>query len=250
MHSHNGCGFSKWINAVFRPLINFVVDKRLACSVHAASWLFGKKYIEKTLVVKNGIDVDKFVFHDCYRTELRKEYKIEDKFVVGHIGRFSEQKNHVFLLKIFEKILKKRPDSILFLVGDGELYNDVWKEISRKCLQDKIIHVKRTDKSYMFYCAFDCFCMPSLYEGLPIVGVEAQTAGLQCFFSKNISPEIELTDHCHLLSLNESPEHWADCILEVECSDDRRACAENVRLKGFDIRSTTAQIADIYETIK
>lgn len=248
-HSHNGNGFSGFVNAIFRPLLNFVCHKRLACSKVAASWLFGSKYVESTDVVKNGIDVDKFAFREDFRSSLRSEYSLNDKFVVGHIGRFSEQKNHVFLLKIFQEILKKKPNAVLFLIGSGELYDSVMTQIEKMKLMEHIIHVKNTNEAFRYYCMFDCFLMPSLYEGLPIVGVEAQTSGLQCFFSENISPEINLTDHCNIKSLNESAEQWADAIVNADYRENRLDYSNKIREKGFDIRMTTEQIAKIYSGI-
>ena len=201
------------------------------------------------MIVNNGIDVDKFVYSNLYRNNLRKKYSVENNFIMGHIGRFSEQKNHIFLLDVFRSLLQKRSDAILFLIGTGELYDEIWNLINKLNLTDKIIHVKNTNETYKYYSMFDCFCMPSLYEGLPIVGVEAQTSGLPCFFSENISPEIQLTECCNILSLNASPDYWAEKILNANYTRKRSAVGDVVRAAGFDIRTTTSQIAEIYQSL-
>lgn len=246
-HSHNGNGFSNFQNAIFRPILNFCTKKKLACSKIAAEWLFGKHKGKNVEVIKNGIDVNRFAFSEDKREKMRKQYGVTDKFVIGHIGRFSEQKNHKFILEIYEEILKKDKQSVLFLIGTGELFSVIKNLANEKHLTDKIIFVNTTSTPEDFYCLFDAFLMPSLYEGLPIVGIEAQCSGVDCYFSNNISPEIAISDCCHIISLKESANKWASKIIEgCKRNHNRRLYSDIVSRAGFNVHQVTARLEQIY----
>lgn len=249
-HSHNGNGFSNFQNAIFRPILNYCANRRLACSQVAADWLFGKNKGKTAEVIKNGIDVNRFTYSEQKRMRMREKYAIEDKFVVGHIGRFSEQKNHQFILKIYQEILVKRQDSILFLVGTGELLQEVKTAAVKMQLDKHIIFVNGTSSPEDYYCLFDVFLMPSLYEGLPIVGVEAQCEGLDCYFSDNISSEIAITDCCHIYSLNHTAKEWATFILEGEKKKAQRELYPKlVSQAGFSIQYVVSRLEQIYNEL-
>ena len=249
-HSHNGNGFSNLQNALFRPILNFCTKKKLACSKVAAEWLFGKLKGKDVEVIKNGIDVHRFAFSALKRDEMRKRYGVTDKFVIGHIGRFSEQKNHKFILEIYEEILKKDKQSVLFLIGTGELFSVIKNLANEKHLTDKIIFVNTTSTPEDFYCLFDAFLMPSLYEGLPIVGIEAQCSGVDCYFSNNISPEIAISDCCHIISLKESANRWASKIIEgCKRNHNRRLYSDIVSRAGFNVHQVTARVEQIYNEL-
>lgn len=249
-HSHNGNGFSNFQNAIFRPILNFCTKKKLACSKIAAEWLFGKHKGKNVEVIKNGIDVNRFAFSEDKREKMRKQYGVTDKFVIGHIGRFSEQKNHKFILEIYKEILKKYKQSVLFLIGTGELFSVIKNLANEKHLTDKIIFVNTTSTPEDFYCLFDAFLMPSLYEGLPIVGIEAQCSGVDCYFSNNISPEIAISDCCHIISLKESANRWASKIIEgCKRNHNRRLYSDIVSRAGFNVHQVTARLEQIYNEL-
>jgi len=186
-HSHNGNGYNPAINSIFRPIVNRVSYKRLACSKSAAEWLFGKKRVNDTQIIINGIDTERFTYNAEARDRVRKQYGIaENQFVIGHIGRFSEQKNHAFILDIFSEVLKQKPKTLLLLVGVGELMDQIKSIVQERGIEKSVLFAGKQSRTEDYYSSFDCFLMPSLYEGLPVVGVEAQCEGLDCFFSNQI----------------------------------------------------------------
>lgn len=249
-HSHNGNGFSKFQNAIFRPILNFCTKKKLACSKVAAEWLFGKHKGKDVEVIKNGIDVNRFAFSVDKRNEMRKQYGVTDKFVIGHIGRFSEQKNHKFILEVYKEILNRNDQCVLFLIGTGELLTEIKILASEKNLTNKIVFINTTSTPEDFYCMFDAFLMPSLYEGLPIVGVEAQCAGLNCYFSNNISPEIEISDCCHILPLEMPAYNWAEKIIEDSNEIHNRGLYPSVISRvGFNVHQVVARLEQIYNEL-
>lgn len=247
-HSHNGNGYSPMINAIFRPLVNQASIKELSCSKEATDWLFGKRRENNVVTINNGIDTERFTFNLNKRKKVRKKYHIaDDTLVIGHIGRFSEQKNHKFLLKIYKKVLDLEPNSCLLLVGTGELLDEIKREIFKLGSDDKVILCGLQSMTEDFYSAFDVFLMPSLYEGLPVVGVEAQCEGLPALFSDSIDPKINITDNAHFLSLDKDVLTWAKCVLKFKEVNDRAQYAKLIEEKGFSINCTVKQLEKVYE---
>ncbi|NQG98072.1 glycosyltransferase [Streptococcus suis] len=246
-HSHNGNGYSPLVNALFRGILNLCTSKRLSCSDEATRWLFGKKYIGQTKIINNGIDTAKFTFSQDKRVEIRNQYDINDDiFVIGHIGRFSEQKNHKKIISIFNKVKQLNPNTKLLLVGTGELQDEIKGSLPDSLIDFVIFAGKQADTE-AYYSAFDVFLMPSLYEGLPIVGVEAQSMGLPCFFSNTIDSQIILTDNAFVLELNESDDYWAENILLTNIKKDRMQYPEVIKKKSFSIQKTIKELEEIYE---
>lgn len=248
-HSHNGNGYAPIVNAIFRPLVNKASLKELSCSDEATNWLFGKKRQKSVITVNNGIDVDRFTFSAQARKKIRNKYHIsDDTLVIGHIGRFSEQKNHKFILKVFKQILNQRSDAVLMLVGTGELKDDIKKQISSLNLKQKVILCGLQARTEDFYSAFDIFLMPSLYEGLPIVGVEAQCEGLPCFFSDKISKQISITSNAHIISLEKSADYWSKLILKTKLDiNTRKKYSDQITDAGYSIISTVHHLEKIYK---
>lgn len=245
-HSHNGGGYSPIINGLFRPLINMVSSKKIACSQNAAEWLFGKT--KNIKIINNGIDTYRFTFNKEKRSLIRSKYGIDDNtLLVGHIGRFSEQKNHTFIINVFHKIKEKKLNSKLMLLGIGELQESIRKQVELLGLQNDVLFCNLRENTQDYYSAFDIFLMPSLYEGLPVVGIEAQSEGLPCFFSSNISPLIKITNNANIISLDESAEKWAKMILDFDLNSlDRTKYSKVVLNKGFSIKSTVKELEKVY----
>lgn len=247
VHSHNGSGSSVFANKLFQPVVNFISEKRFACSDVAAEWLFGKRSAESIPVINNGIDTLKYQYDEVKRKKTREEYGLKDELVIGHIGRFSEQKNHNFLIDIFAEVKKKKQNAVLVLVGIGELLDSIIEKVNRLGLKESVIFAGVKNNPEDYYCVFDIFVMPSLYEGLPIVGVEAQTSGLPCLFSENISKQVVLTDRVKLISINRSAKQWADDIIKVDKSlDVRNGYNKIVKKKGFDIKDAAKYLENVY----
>lgn len=185
------------------------------CSEKAGLWMFPSKIVksDKFQTVFNAVDLNKFMYKDSVRNEVRKELNLENKFVVGHVGNFVYQKNHYFLIDIFEKLREKFPDAILLLIGKGERFETVKKLIQEKGLEDSVRLLGFRKDSDRIFQAMDFFLLPSYFEGLPTVGVEAQCTGLPCLMSDTITREVKITENCWFLPLKEKPEIWAEFIL-------------------------------------
>lgn len=245
-HSHNGNGYSPILNRLFRGLVNRVTSERLSCSAEATQWLFGMKYLNRTQLIVNGVDTNRFTYNEKMRKEIRNQYGLTTELIIGHIGRFSEQKNHIFMLEIFKSLLKRDPTAKLLLVGVGELQNKIQKLSSSLQIDKSIIFAGKQIRTEDYYSAFDIFLMPSLYEGLPIVGVEAQCEGLECLFSDQIDKQILITDRAKMLSLNDSPEVWVDAILSSQNTNRLKYPAEILK-SGYSLTDTIKALEKIYE---
>lgn len=253
LHAHNsrpeksGKGHLVFQNIcrMFQPLCG---DRYFACSNLANEFMYGSRRRKKAVLVKNGIDTRRFQFDETVRRQMRKRYGIQDALVVGHIGRLCPQKNQGFLIQIFAELRKLRKDARLVLIGQGELERELMDQVERLELQDSILYISVTSQPEQFYCMMDLFLLPSLYEGLPVVGVEAQASGLPCIFSDSITRELSITDRAHYLSLEQSPVEWAEqaVTLAGETETDRSVYAIQVRQNGFEIRDTAKWLQSFY----
>jgi glycosyltransferase involved in cell wall biosynthesis len=234
---------------ILRPFAKIFATDYCACSRYAGEWLFGKRAMRKSKVTifNNAIDLNKFKFDQQVREEVRKELNIEDKFVVGHIGRFCYQKNHEFLIDIFEEVHKRRSNAVLLLVGIGELTDDIKKKVHDKGLADFVIFLGRRTDANRLYQAMDVFVLPSHYEGLPVVGVEAQAVGLPCILSTSMTTETKMTSNAVTIGLDEPAAVWADEILSCTNRVVNRSLAVNeVAAAGFDISKETKKLEMFY----
>lgn len=211
-HSHNTAidkDFKYPLKQYFRFKINSVCNERLACGQEAGEFLFGNKDFK---VIPNAIDAEKFYFDEEIRGKKREELGITDEFVVGHVGRISYQKNHKFLIEIFNELLRTEPNSILLLVGVGEKEEDVRKQIHKLGIDEKVKFLGNRSDVNELYQAMDVFVMPSFFEGIPVVGVEAQFADLPCVFSDKVPKEVKFNEKCEFVSLDKSAKEWASVV--------------------------------------
>ena len=254
-HSHNssmdnGNGIKKNIMNLFKKLIPIVSDYNLACSDLAAQFMFPPQILKEKnfTVIKNAIDVEKYRFSEEVRLEYRKKLKMENKLIIGHIGRFMPQKNHKFLIDIFAEIYKKRSDAVLVLIGNGELLDEIKEYVEKKQLENAVCFYGTTNEVPQILQAFDCFLLPSFYEGLPVVGVEVQASGLPFVLTDTITKEVDFSDLVNYLSLEDEPEKWADCV--IKCSElkrNRSKYPDIVKEAGFDISEETKKLTSLYE---
>ncbi|WP_174734328.1 glycosyltransferase family 1 protein [Mesobacillus harenae] len=247
-HSHIAGGehtLKSYIKFLMRYPLRYIADYLFACSESAAKWMYGKRSNESQ-VLNNAIDAKKYVFSEQIRTLKRKELKIEDKFVIGHIGRFQTQKNHLFLIDIFNAVHDKYNNSILLLVGDGELRPFIEKRIKELGLIDSVIFTGVRSDIPDLLQAMDLFLFPSLYEGLGIVSIEAQAAGLHTIVSDTIPQDAYLTNLIESISLQDSKEKWAEKILKYTTGYNRKNTYEQIKSKGYDIEATSMWIQRFY----
>lgn len=249
VHSHNGGDKNKLQHYFFRGVLNNFVDKYLACSKLAAEWMFGKKIVEsnKVIIVKNAIETDKFLYNIRERTEIRESLKIQEKdFLVGHVGRFNPQKNHIGIIKILKEIVKEDNDIKLMLIGTGELEYFIRQKVKEFELEDKVIFLGTKSDINKYYQAMDLFILPSIFEGLPIVGIEAQASGLKCIFSDSITKESNITNNVDFINI-ENVNKWKNRIIELKYSNYRRENVKELIIKnGYDLEEEIEKIESMY----
>lgn len=246
-HSHNGMGKSKKAiitNYLGRPLINRISTEKYACSNVAGKWLYGNKKFE---VINNGRDLKVFTFDENVRKKTRAEMGIsQDTFVVVSIARFNKQKNHKRIISIFNELQNTRKDSLLLLVGRGELETEIREEANRLQIRDKVYFAGvRNDVSELLQ-ASDALLMPSFYEGLPLTIVEAQATGLPCFLSDTITDEVVLSDCVFFKSLNDDDKVWVQEILEKSSLEKRYPRTQDIKKAGYDIYEIAKKLEEHY----
>lgn len=246
-HSHNSTCDSKKIHYLLKPLFKRLYTFGLACSDMAGKWMFDN---EKYEVIKNAFDTTEFVFNNEKRNEIRKELSIENKFVIGHIGRFNDQKNHEFLLKVFEKIGDTNKNTVLLLVGTGPNLDKIINLINNHKYKDRIIYYGTSNKVSELYNAMDVFVLPSKYEGLGIVLIEAQINGLNCITSDVVPNDTKISEKIAFLSLEEPIEKWKENILKTDNNLNKRkkAYEDNIeKIKEFEIKDVIVKLEKLYK---
>ena len=237
MHSHNGSSHKKLRHYIFRFILNKIVDVRYACSDVAGKWMYGGKY--EFEVIPNGINLDSFRFNYEYRKSLRKTYDIEDNDVVlGSVGRLENVKNHKYIIDM----MKELPYNYkYFIIGEGSLKKDLEEQIEKMNLRNRVFIVKNKLDVNEFYQMFDVFVMPSLFEGLPMVCIEAQTSGLPLILSNNISKNTKLSENVCFIDLNNQIK-WKNKILEYAGLNLNRNNIDMKYLNKFDSRKVAEKI--------
>ena len=224
--------------------IRYVADDCLACSQIAGEWVFGKNTAFQ--LMHNAIDTSKFAYNLVIRQEMRKKLEIGNNLLIGNVGRLATQKNQGFLLKMFAEIYKQNPKARLVLVGDGPLREDLIKQTQTLGISQAVIFSDGQVPSANYYQAMDVFVFPSLYEGLGIVLIEAQTAGLPCIISDNLPAEADL--QCGLVtrvSLKQSPQYWAKQVL-TQVGKPRQNQQSAAQAKGYDVAQLAKWLQDFY----
>ena len=233
-----------WMKHQMRPYLTHY----FACGEEAAEWLFGKQLAKNAIILKNAINTLQYKFDEQLREKKRKELRLPSStLTICHIGRFDKVKNHSFILDIFEKLLKKRPDSHLLLIGDGVLRKQTEKKAKEKGIlaQVRFLGVRR-DVNELLQAA-DVMVFPSLFEGLGIAVVEAQCTGMPCIISDIIPNEVMITDLVEKVSLRESASTWAEKLIAATTRTfDRPAYAEKVASAGYDIKSNSRWLERFY----
>lgn len=240
------------LKQILRPFSRVYATDYMCCSELAGRWLFGDKEYDKgnVYLLNNAIDLDKFKYNESLRKEKRKELGIsDDTLVIGHIGRFVEQKNHRFLIDVFNEIHKKNSNSLLLLVGQGPLKKEIENKVEELKLNDSARFLGQRNDINELYQAFDVFLLPSLYEGLPVVGVEAQAMGLLCIFSDDMTKETKVLDTTRFISLNTSAEEWATIILDDYSKFKRHDTTSEITKNNFNIKNETSKLENEYSEL-
>lgn len=227
------------LKQIFRLQIPRVATSYFACGKEAGNFLFRGKPFD---VIPNAVETEHFCFCETVRRKERSALALGSEFVIGHVGRFTYPKNHGFLIDIFAAILQKEPDAILLLVGAGEKERAIREKVDTLGISRNVRFLGNRSDVAQLYQAMDVFLLPSRFEGIPLVGVEAQFAGLPCYFSDEVPDEVAFTSNTRFLDLKLSAEAWADEILQCKGLDNRAAGIEDAR---YDI-SRAKNILEAY----
>ena len=242
LHSHSTNNPGKIRHRLGRFWIRHMRIERFACSEEAGRWMFGNSEFP---VVRNAIDTERFAFSVQKRETTRRELGIEDSLLFGHIGNFAAVKNHTFLMQVFHEMAGIREDIRLICVGDGDLRVSVERQAAELGIADRVIFTGIRRDTDCIMCAMDMMIFPSVYEGIPLTLIEAQTEGLPMVISDTIHPGARVTDDLiHCMSIQQSPKAWAQEILAIaDQKKERRSYAEEVGRSGYNI----SEIAGWYE---
>lgn len=235
--------FFKILNKYDKFLARLSSNVRFAPSELAADYLFGDNSLRKYNVhlLKNGIDTALFSYSEARRCKIRRELCLENRLVIGHVGRLEEQKNHKFLLEIFLEIAKIRDDAVLVMVGKGDLKDSIADYAKKLGIKEKIFFTGIRKDVPDCLMSMDVMVFPSFFEGMPNAVIEAQATGLPCLVSNTITKECKVTDIVEFLSLKQNTKVWAEKALQMaKCQVDRKMYVEKMRLAGYDI----ADVAD------
>lgn len=229
-----------------RKLILRYATHLVACGKSAGEWLYGEKvFAEKGLLIYNGIGLDEFTYDEKVRNNIRAKYGLENKFVIGHVGHLAAVKNQAFLIGMMPEILKSRPEAMLLLLGEGSDREMLQEKIAELGLEKNAIMTGNMPNVGEFMSAMDVFAFPSLYEGMPLAMVEAQTNGLPCIISDRVPKDVYLTDLVTAVSIENTEECW----IEKLCGAKRNnpaAYADKMREMGFDTKGMTDRIYELY----
>ena len=237
------------LHCLCRGALKNVATDFAACSDKAGAWMYPNIDAGKIIQVNNGVELERFAYDPAARRRIRGELGLEDAFVIGHVGRFAYQKNHDFLLDAFAAIKDRVPAARLLLVGEGVLFEQMQQKVVRLGLEKDVIFYGASYDVGGLMQTMDLFALPSHFEGLPVVGVEAQAAGLPVLFSDQVTRQADLTGRARFLPIGQGSEKaWAEATQRVASLDgvDRAADCDKVRRAGFTIRDTVAGFLALY----
>lgn len=240
-------GLKGKITLLIRKPLRHRCDYMFSCSGLAAEAVFGKSNAlqGKVKIIPNAIDVAPFRYRKRVRDRMRSALEVEDKFVIGHVGRFHYAKNHEYLLKVFAKIAEKQENAVLFLLGEGSRMEEMKITAVSLGIEKKVYFFGNKRETWDYYQAMDFFVFPSRFEGLPGTVVEAQSAGLRCLISDTIAREVGITDLVTYKSIEDKPEEWADYVLE-NAKYLREDLYEQIAAAGYDVKSQAKRYEQFY----
>lgn len=248
-HAHSTSNKKEWkknfLKNLLRPFSKKYATHYFACSEMAGRWMFGNKLYDagKVIKISDAIELDRFYFNEIIRESMRKQLEIDDKFVIGNVGRFIPQKNQYFLLNVFYRFQLEHKNSILLLVGDGPLYEKLAEKSKNLGISHKVIFAGTHKHPERYYQAMDCFVFPSLYEGLGMALIEAQINGLPCLCSKNVPLEAKVAENVEFLNLNDSIDKWCKCIKDDFHRENNQLLFDGSK---WDIKYVSSKLEKIY----
>lgn len=252
-HSHSAMPKNKkvrdYIYRIYSFPTRFIADYYFACSTAAGKDRFGKKIVKsnKFSVLHNAINTDVYLPDEQKAELIRNELNINNKFVIGHVGRFHYAKNHELIIEIFKHVSEIRGNSVLVLVGDGELRELIEQKIKDMKLQDKVILTGVRSDINDLLSVMDCFVFPSVYEGLGIAAVEAQCMGIPCFINELLPQELYINENVFGISLDKAAAEWAEIIAKKSnLRISAKTARKNVINAGYDVKETAKKLEEFY----
>lgn len=247
IHSHStsaGSGFSALVKEMMQRPLKKQADVLMACSAEAGNWLFGERACKgkNFVIMPNSVDTKLYGINNEVRKKYREELGLEGKYVVGHVGRLHESKNHGFLINAFFELHESNPNARLLLVGDGELRGDIEQKISALGIRDSVVMTGSRKDVPSLMQAMDVFAFPSVWEGMPTTVVEAQAAGLPCFVSDHVTQEAGVTDLIHWLPIDDA-RVWAH---ELSRQEPKRDVRDQIKKAGYDVEAAAEKLCRIY----
>lgn len=258
IHSHSSSITSKsilwkikkFIHIFCRNLLSFFATDFLACSTPASLWMYGKN-AKNAIVIQNGIDIDRFQFNEERRENYRKKMKMDDnELLLSVVGRFSPVKNQKFAIVLLKELLNDGIASKLVLLGEGETRVDCEKLVEELGIQEKVIFTGNVWDLEGYLCASDILLMPSLYEGLPLTGIEAQCTGLPIIASDTITKELNQSGVVFYFPLSSSVEKWKEKVLALKSAkSDRLVGKQRIEDAGYSIQFFSEKLLQIYSRL-
>lgn len=255
LHSHctsfvNRTWKSLLVGNIMKPFANRLTTDYFACSTEAGEFLFGKKRMRRSgVMVPNGIELDAYQYDPATEQSIREELHLGDKLVIGHVGRFVPQKNHEFLIDVFAEIHQRNENSVLVLAGVGQLMEHIKEKVSALGLTDCVRFLGYRTDIHCVMQAFDVFLMTSLFEGLPVTGVEAQAIGVPCVFSKSITRDAAIIPCVTYVDVREKPEIWADTVLTFAHQGKFRESIQYLLDRNYSIERSAALLLKLYREL-
>ena len=237
--------FQHRIHNILRPLLLLTATDLFACSQAAGKWLYGDKNLQQVKVIKNAIVASRFTYSMEKSQEMKKAMNLEDRYIIGHIGRFSFVKNHHFLIDVFNELTKINPHVMLLLIGTGELTDEIKQKVNELHLNGFVRFLGIRSDIPQLLSAMDVFILPSRSEGLPLVLIEAQAAGIKIFATNVITDEVNITDLVTMLSIDDSPKFWAEKIAD-NLQYKRQNTYKDIIESGYDIHSNVKWLERFY----
>ncbi len=253
IHAHNDGHRKSLIYRIYRFVLSYLLKKYatdfVGCSQAAIDWRWSRIISKKAIVIKNGIEIDKYKFNINYKNELLEKYNLKNKFVLGNIARFTKEKNQIFMIYLIKELASYDKNIFLFLVGDGELKELINENVLENNLNNNVCIVDKTSNVAEYYSLFDIYLLPSHYEGFGITSIEAQVSALPCIISDNVTEECKISDKTYFLDIN-NIKIWVDKILEIKKDIENNKEYKNnmsIDFKKFDRRYTFNDIINIYK---
>lgn len=250
VHAHSTDTISRALHILLTPIFNLLCTTRFACGEKSGKFMYDK---HKFIVINNGIDVNRFVFSESSRNNIRKGLGLQNNKLLGHIGEFNYIKNQEFLLDMLVELLKNDLTSHLLLIGTGEMQENCMEKARSLGIENNVTFLGTTNEVEKYLSACDLIVMPSLFEGVPLTLIEAQANGLHCIISDTISHEVDKTGNVDYVSIDNGVGDWVKKILSLESDEDRisvsKRAIEGIIDSGYSIHQESAKLVERYKAL-